>query len=55
MGVSTAMVAGPAAETMQDAPINRTTSERFVMRDSMPQPAVRGFAVRGRRGFGTKS
>ena len=23
------MVAGPAAETMQDAPINRTTNERF--------------------------
>jgi hypothetical protein len=36
MGASTTMVAGAAAETMQDAPISSTTSERFVMRDSMP-------------------
>ena len=47
MGVSTAMVAGPAADTTQDAPITRTTSERLVMRDSMPQARSPWSVVRG--------
>jgi hypothetical protein len=40
--VSILIVAGAAAEATQDAPIRITTSERFVMRDSMAQSGVRG-------------